>query len=250
MHPYVLHVCYPKKIGEFGFVQTVEQNMKLISKRQISGAVRARNLYKKLIYPSTADFWAIVSAGGIPGCEVTLDDAKAAEVIWGWSVLKMKGNMVRKKAKGMTQSIVKLLTEFIKLHQDVDLAIDGFFINKHNFFTTFSTQICFTTITHLAFHTKKLIWGALLATYKMYLLCGFRIIVIKGDHEFNSVSNLAATLPTTPSLDWAAAVQHCGLIECNIRFIKEKVWSVRHSLPFERVPGLMVTRMVLHIVKL
>ncbi len=126
MHPCGLHVCYPKKIGEFGFVQTVEQNMKLFSKRQISGAVQAKNLYNKLIYPSTADFWVIVSEGGIPGCEVTLDGAKAAEVIWGWSVLKMKGNTVRKNAKRVTQSIGKVPTEFIKLHQNVELAIDVF----------------------------------------------------------------------------------------------------------------------------
>ena len=29
MHPCGLHVCYPKKMGEFGCVQTVEDNMKL-----------------------------------------------------------------------------------------------------------------------------------------------------------------------------------------------------------------------------
>jgi hypothetical protein len=149
----------------------------------------------------------------------------------------------------MTQSIVKVPTEFIKLHQDVDLAIDMFFINKHIFFTTFSTKICFTTITHLAFHNKKLIWAALHATYKMYLLCGFRIIVIRGDHEFNSISNLAANLPTTPTLDWAAAAQHCGLIERNIRFVKDKVRSVRPSLPFKQVPAIIVIQMVLHTVK-
>jgi hypothetical protein len=34
MIPYGLHVCYPKKMGEFGFVQTVEDNMKLFSKQQ------------------------------------------------------------------------------------------------------------------------------------------------------------------------------------------------------------------------
>ncbi len=32
MHPCGLHVCYLKKIGKFGFVQTVEDNMKLFSK--------------------------------------------------------------------------------------------------------------------------------------------------------------------------------------------------------------------------
>ena len=107
--------------------------MKLFRKRQIAGAVLARNLYDKLIYPSTADFRVIVSTGGIPGCGVTLDDAKAAEVIWSRSVLKMRGNTVRKNAKRMTQSIVKVPTEFIKLHQDVELEIDVFFINKHIF---------------------------------------------------------------------------------------------------------------------
>jgi hypothetical protein len=44
MHPCGLHVCYPTKMGEFGFIQTVEENMKLFSKRQIAGAVQARNL--------------------------------------------------------------------------------------------------------------------------------------------------------------------------------------------------------------
>jgi hypothetical protein len=38
MHPCGLHICYPKKMGEFGFVQTVKVNVKLFSKRQIAGA--------------------------------------------------------------------------------------------------------------------------------------------------------------------------------------------------------------------
>jgi hypothetical protein len=60
---------------------------------------------------------------------------------------------------------------------------------------------------------KALIWEALQATYKMYLLRGFQIVVITGDQEFNSISDLIISLPTAPKLDWAAASQHCGLIE-------------------------------------
>jgi len=249
MHPCGLHVCYPKKMGQFGFVQTVQDNMKLFSKRQLAGAQRARELHERLLCPSTPDYRAIVSAGGVPGSDVTLDDVKAAEVIWGRSVLKMKGNMTRKNGKRMTQSIVKVPTELIKLHKNVELAIDCFFVNKHIFFTTISTKICFTTITHLTKRNKEDVWVALLATYKMYLMRGFRIVVVKGDQEFASISDLVACLPTMPRLDWAAASQHCGLIERNIRFLKEKIRSLRHSVPFERVPGIMVVRMVLHVVK-
>jgi len=173
MHPCGLHVCYPKNMGEFGFVQTVEDNMKLFSKQQIAKAVQARDLFEKMIYPSTADFRAIVSAGGISGCEVTPKYVEPAEVIWGQSVLKMKGNTVRRNGKHVAQSIIKVPKELIKLQQDVELAIDCFFVNKHIFFTTYSTKICFTTVTHLGFRTKALIWEALHATYKMYLLRGF-----------------------------------------------------------------------------
>ncbi len=173
MHPCGLHVCYPKNMGEFGFVKTVEDNMKLFSKQQIAGAVQARDLFEKMIYPSTADFRAIVSAGGISGCKVTPEDVNAAEVIWGQSVLKMKRNTVKRNGKRVVQSIIKVPKELIKLQQDVELAIDCFFVNKHICFTTYSTKICFTTVTHLGFRTKALIWKALHATYKMYLLCGF-----------------------------------------------------------------------------
>ncbi len=72
MHPCSLHVFYPKKMCQFGFVQTVQDNMKLFSKRQIAGAVKARELYEKLILPSTSDFKAIVSAGGVSGLDVTI----------------------------------------------------------------------------------------------------------------------------------------------------------------------------------
>ncbi len=192
-----------------------------------------------------------MSSGGVPGSDVTIDDVKAVEVIWGWSVLKMKGNTVQWNGKQVMQSIVKVSTELIKLHQNVELAIDCgcFFVKKHVFFTTFSIKICVTTITHLSSRNKEVIWVALLAMYKMYLFRGFRIVAIKGDHEFDSISDLSVSLPTKLSLNWAAASQHCGLIEQNIHFLKEKIWSLCHSLPFERAPVVMVVRMVMHIVK-
>jgi hypothetical protein len=52
MHPCGLHVYYPKKSnGQYGFVQTVAENMKLFTKRQIEGALKACHLYKTLGYP-------------------------------------------------------------------------------------------------------------------------------------------------------------------------------------------------------
>ncbi len=83
----------------------------------------------------------------------------------------------------------------------------------------------------------------------MYLLRGFRIVVIAGDPEFASISDLVVNLPIAPKLDWVAASQHYGLIKQDIRFLKEKIHSLCHSLPFERMPSIMAVCMVLHILK-
>ena len=47
MHPCGLHVYYPEKVdGKYSFVQTVADNMKLFTKRQVESALRAHHLMK------------------------------------------------------------------------------------------------------------------------------------------------------------------------------------------------------------
>ncbi len=61
MHPCGLHVYYPEKIdGKYSFVQTVADNMKLFTKQQIEGALRAHHFYETLTYSSQADFEAVL----------------------------------------------------------------------------------------------------------------------------------------------------------------------------------------------
>ena len=53
IHPSGLHVLETNKVGHC-FVQTVEDNLKLFKKQQISGATQARNVYELLHCPSQA----------------------------------------------------------------------------------------------------------------------------------------------------------------------------------------------------
>jgi hypothetical protein len=107
----------------------------------------------------------------------------------------------------------------------------------------------FMLVTCLAYSEKEYIWEALLVTYSMYLNQSFHIPVISGDQEFSTLNALTTVLPTAPCLDWAAASQQCGLIECNISFLKEYLCLLCHSLLFMMAPGIMVVHMVLHIIK-
>jgi hypothetical protein len=131
----------------------------------------------------------------------------------------------------------------IKLQQDIELAIDCFFVNKNVFFANYSTKICFTVS-----HITKSICGKLFIQHTRFTFRhGFRIVVLSGDHEFAALRDLAANHPTMLELNWVAASQHRGLIEQNICFLKEKICSLHHSLPFEKVPVIMVACMVLHV---
>jgi hypothetical protein len=113
-----------------------------------------------MMFLSTADFRAITSAGGVPGSDVTLKDVKAAEVIWGCSILKMKGNMVRRNGKKVVQSIIKVPTELIKLHQDVKLAID--IVLSTNTSSSQLTSKRYASLWSLIWHTvRKSISGKL-----------------------------------------------------------------------------------------
>jgi hypothetical protein len=124
MHPCWLHIYYPEKIdGKYCFVQTVANNMKLFTKQQIEGALRACHLYETLAYPSQAYFEA-----------VTVDDAKVAHKIWGASVPKLKGSTVQETGQHKPQSLVKVPRELIQLQQKVCIGIYIFFVNGHIFF--------------------------------------------------------------------------------------------------------------------
>ncbi len=65
--------------------------MKLFTKGQIEGAMKARHLYETLGYPSNVDFESVLRAGGIGRCTLTADDVRVAHKIWSDSVPRLKG---------------------------------------------------------------------------------------------------------------------------------------------------------------
>ena len=133
MHPCELHILEQAEAGR-NFQQTVEDNLKLYSKREIAGATKARKLYEMLLYPSEHNFFNIINSGGIRGCNVTVEDVKIAMNIWGASVTKAKGNTVRRLAKATPSSIVLVPKELIEAQKNVILSVDFFLINQRHIF--------------------------------------------------------------------------------------------------------------------
>jgi hypothetical protein len=147
-HSNGLHFFDPRQ-ADFAFMETVESNMQLFSKRQVARADKARSLYASLGFPSKQDFLWILRSNQIKDCPVTVEDAMAAYKIWGPSVAALKGRTVRIKPEPVTTNTVHIPKEIREIHKEVTLTMDIFFVNQIPFFVTLSRSLYFTTVTHL-----------------------------------------------------------------------------------------------------
>jgi hypothetical protein len=84
-------------VNTYLFLNTVEQNKQAYTQREIEGADRARELYKKIGRPSKKEFTDILQNNLIQNCPVTPDDAKEALQIYGPDVATLQGKTLVKK---------------------------------------------------------------------------------------------------------------------------------------------------------
>jgi hypothetical protein len=75
---------------------------------------------------------------------VTVQDIDVALTIWGKNIAALKVKTTRSKSIPVARDYVKVPMELIKLHKEVFLTTDIFFVNKIPFFLTLSRKICFT----------------------------------------------------------------------------------------------------------
>jgi hypothetical protein len=94
--------------ASYSFVETVEENMAMFTKRQIVNAELARKLQACMAYPSIPDLKWVVQSNQIKNCLVTAQDVNVALKIWGPSVALLKGKTVRRTPPVVVQDIVEV----------------------------------------------------------------------------------------------------------------------------------------------
>jgi hypothetical protein len=107
-------------------------------------------MYKTLSYPSMKDFKWVIWSNQIKDCPVTVQDIDVATNIWNKNIAALKGKTTRSKTHPVTRDYVKVPKELFKLHKEVFLTTDIFFVKKIHFFLTRSRNICLTAVNHHA----------------------------------------------------------------------------------------------------
>ena len=152
-HASGLHVYDPEDargLASYSFMETVESNMALFTKRQIHSANQVRNLQAGLAFPSDSDMTWVLQSNMIKDCPLMATDMKPATTVWGRNIAMLKGKTVRTTPPVVRHDVIEIPKEIRELHKMVTLAIDIFFVNKIPVFLTHSLVICFLSVTHLS----------------------------------------------------------------------------------------------------
>ena len=90
---------------------------------------------------------------------------------------------------------MKVPKDFMRLHQDVFLTLDIFFVTAQNpFLLTLSRKIDFTSATHLADRKVETIFAAFKEVYQFYRHRGFWIETVQWDGGFQPLGKLIVSL--------------------------------------------------------
>jgi hypothetical protein len=212
MHESGLHYYDPCN-EEFTFINTVSGNKEGFTKRQIKGAEVAQTLYATIIYPSWKDFKWVIQSNRIKDCPVTVQDVEAAFKIWGKNITALKGKTTWSKPNPVAGDFVKVPPELFKLHKEVFLTVDIFFVNKIPFFLMLSCKICFTAVNHLGNRTVPEIFKAFKEILQYYLHRGFCITMVHADEEIAPLTALIGSMPGGPRLNLVSTNEHVPEIE-------------------------------------
>jgi hypothetical protein len=83
----------------------------------------------------------VIHSTQIKDCPVTVQYIDVAQKIWGKNIAALKGKTIRSKSIPVARDYAKVPMELMKLHNEVFLTTDIFFVNKIPFFLTLILKI-------------------------------------------------------------------------------------------------------------
>ncbi|KAL7564336.1 hypothetical protein ACA910_007188 [Epithemia clementina (nom. ined.)] len=233
---------------EINMVETIEENKRMFTPRQVKRAKTAQALYYAIGTPSLKDFKMIVQSNSIRNNPVTVKDINLAEQIFGPDIGSLKGKSTRQRPTPIVNDYIEIPSELISQHEDVQLCIDTMFINGLPFLTTISRQIMYRTACRLQQQSMDHYWSALKDVFRVYNAAGFRITKIHADNEFRALREDLKNLENI-EIKLANAQEHVPEAERNIRVMKERVRATFHRLPFTKITKIMTQVLVMECAK-
>ena len=224
-------------------LQTVAENMKFYTPREVERAKRARSLLSALGSPSVHDLKTAIAMNAIANLPIKTEDVDIAEKIFGPDLGILKGKTTRRKPVPVVSDQISIPKELYTTRDAVDLCIDIMYVNEHPYMTTISRALYYRTALPLPSRTSDSLYRALDQVLRMYNGNNFQIKRLICDGEFKPIFD-----PVKDEMDvtmkYTAPNEHVSEAERNNRTIQERVRATYHRLPYAAIPTTMMKILV------
>ena len=218
--------------AESALVQTVEDNMRTFTKREVLQAKHARELMVRMGFPSVQQ--AIRTANSGSNFDVTPRDFEIADTIWGKDIASLKGK-TRKRATAIAD--IRVMPTLVQKEQV--LSVDIMFVRKLAILIGVSTPLDLTlatSLTSLDLQKPSRAADTVRRGIQYFLGVlqsqGFEAKLIMSDGE-GAVAKLKTELNLLGvEVDISGAGGHVARVERRIQVVKERMRTHIHHLPF------------------
>ena len=173
----------------YASVETVENNKKAYTQRQLDRADRVLGLIQATNYASEHDLIAMLNANAIANCPITADDVRRFFKIYKGVEGAIKGKTRRKTPAetNVEKNTTDIPRSIKEENRHVILCADIFFIQGAPFFTTISRNLMYTTATALRNRKEPTIYKATKSVIGFYATYEYHVKRIFSDNEFGKI---------------------------------------------------------------
>ncbi|KAL7447592.1 hypothetical protein ACHAXS_006643 [Conticribra weissflogii] len=159
--------------GGLCLINTICNNYKGYSQRQIRDAEKACEAMAMVGHPTEREFTNMVHLNMIQNCKVTPEAITNAFKIFGPDLEGVRGKTVQRKPQRVMTEYVAIPRNLMELHKYVDIAGDVMFVNGVPHLVTASQGLNLTTVEYLETRTATQLGKCLLRIAQIYSRGGF-----------------------------------------------------------------------------
>lgn len=223
-------------------VNTVDENAKSYTKREVKRAKQARKLMAIIGRPSEKQMIQILDERQLQNCDTSSQDVVNARNILGPDVGSLKGKTVRRRESHVNLTVRPISEDIMNRHKEVVICFDVMYVNSIAFLVSISRAIKFRTAEALQNRRSETLLTGLRRIKMIYARRGFIVNRAAGDNEFAPIEAGLAEMGI--ALNTVSRDEHVPEVERHIRTLKERCRSTYNSLPFRKVPSRMIIELV------
>ena len=212
----------------FAFASTVAERALKYTKRDLKKAEQAREIQRRLGYPSDADLAKIAGGGGaVTNVPVTAKDIARAEDIFGPDASAIKGKMRQGKSKHVIIEESYRPNDILQKY-----LVDLYFVHVDPYLIGLIQPVDFTQTTHLTDRSTESIRSAMRAQFAEIASQEYEVETILVDGEGGIAALEDEIKEAGYEFNTSGPKQHVPAVERKIETLKGRIRSIHHSLPW------------------